>query len=72
MSLLQFLEKHKIELLDPVGEQFDPGMSVEIVFTEGKDLLSPSSEIVIETIRPIVLVNGMVFKPGRVITKKIR
>lgn len=68
----RFLEEYKFEVLDLTGQHYEPGMAVEIVFTEGKDVLAPIKEIITEMVRPVVIVDGNVVKHGQVVTKKIR
>jgi hypothetical protein len=64
-------EEYDIKVIDFTDQRYDPGMSVEIIHTDNSELSSPSEEIISETIRPSVLVNGNLFRHGQVITKKI-
>jgi hypothetical protein len=60
-----------VKLIDLTGHLYDRGMSVEIIHTENVDISAPNDEIISETISPSVIINGNLFKPGQVITKKI-
>jgi hypothetical protein len=70
--LQRFLEEYKVEIIDLTEQPYEPGMAVEIVFTEGKDVLVPYKEIITEMVRPVVLIDGKVVKHGQVVTKKVK
>lgn len=65
------LEESEIKLIDMTGKPFSPGMSVEVIHTENSSLTMPAEEIISETISPSIIIEGNLFRPGQVITKKI-
>jgi hypothetical protein len=62
-----------VELIDLTEQEHehDPGLAVEIVYTENANEATFKKEIISEMISPIVLINGKVAKHGQVVTKKI-
>ena len=67
----QFLECNKVEVVDLTGHNYEPGMALEVIFTEGKSITEPEKEIIIEMVRPLILLDGSVVKHGQVVTKKM-
>ncbi len=65
-----FLAENQIEIIDLTGQVYEPGMAVEVIFTEGKDREYIQTETIIETIRPIIIINDQIAKHGQVVTKK--
>lgn len=65
-SIKKYLGASDIEIIDPIGWKFDPGLSVEIVNNEAPDA-DEADLIVIETNAPIVKQRGAVIQHGRVI-----
>lgn len=62
----KYLEASNIEIIDPIGWKFDPGLSIEVVSNEADDE-EESSLIIIETNSPIIKQGGAVIKCGRVV-----
>ena len=65
-SIKKFLEASNIEVVDPVGTRFDPGLAIEVINNEASDI-DESELIIIETNAPIVKQDGAVIQYGRVI-----
>ena len=65
-SIKKFLEASNIEIVDPVGTKFDPGLAIEVINNEAADI-DESELIIIETSAPIIKQNGAVIQYGRVI-----
>lgn len=65
-SIKKFLEASNIEVVDPVGTKFDPGLAIEVINNEAPDI-DESELIIIETNAPIVKQDGAVIQYGRVI-----
>jgi hypothetical protein len=69
--LNSLFESVDVKLVDHTAQRYDQGMSVEIIHTENVNASEPCVEIITETIRPSVIVNGNLFTHGQVVTKKI-
>ena len=65
-SIKKYLEASEIEIIDPVGSKFDPGLAIEVVNNEAEDK-DESELIIIETNSPIIKQGGSVIQYGRVI-----
>ena len=70
-NLLKFLTDNNIQVLDLKGQKYDPGLAVEIIFTENADIEKPDLEIISEMVKPLIIIDGSVVRHGQVITKKI-
>ena len=65
-SIKKFIAASGIEVKDPVGSKFDPGLAVEVVNNEAEDV--PEEElIIIETLCPYIYLNGELIQHARVI-----
>lgn len=65
-EIKKYLDVFEIEIVDPVGWKFDPGLAVEVVNNEAEDI--PEEElIIIQTNSPIVKQDGSVIQYGKVI-----
>ncbi len=69
--LFKFLSENNIQALDLKGQIYEPGLAVEVVYTENADIEKPDLEIISEMIGPLVIINGNVARHGQVVTKKI-
>lgn len=65
-SIKKFITASGVEVKDPVGSKFDPGLAVEVVNNEAEDV--PEEElIIIETLAPYVYQDGELVQHARVI-----
>lgn len=62
----RYLAASDVEVIDPIGSVFDPGLAVEVVNNEA-DGLDESNLIIIETLAPYVYQNGELISHARVI-----
>ena len=65
-SIKKYIVDSGIEVKDPIGSKFDPGLAVEVVGNENEDA-DDNELIVIETITPYVYQNGELIQYARVI-----
>jgi hypothetical protein len=70
-QLLKFLSENSIQVLDLKGHEYEPGLALEIVYTENSSIEKPDLEIITEMVSPLIIINGSVVKHGQVVTKKI-
>jgi hypothetical protein len=66
-SIKKFLTASGIEIRDPVGSKFDPGLAIEVVNNESEDADNEENLIIIETISPYLYQNGELIQYARVI-----
>jgi hypothetical protein len=66
----KFLSDLGLEVLDVTGRAYEPGLAVEVLdaFEDGR--LPAGSEVIDETIAPVVLFRGAVVRHGQVIVKR--
>ena len=65
-SIKKYIAESGVEIKDPVGSKFDPGLAVEVVNNEAED--APEEElIIIETLSPYIYLNGELIQHARVI-----
>ena len=65
-SIKKYVDACGIEIYDPIGSQFDPGLAVEVVNNEAPEI-DESELIIIETITPNIYQNGQLLQHARVI-----
>ena len=65
-SIKKYLEASDIDIIDPIGLKFDPGLAIEVVNNEAEDV-DEEDLIIVETNSPIVKQHGAVIQYGRVI-----
>lgn len=65
-SIKRYIAASGIEVVDPIGSKFDPGLAIEVVNNEADDL-DEASLIIIETLAPYVYQNGELISYARVI-----
>lgn len=65
-SIKRFIAASGVEVVDPIGSKFDPGLAVEVVNNEADDL-DEESLIIIETLAPYVYQYGELISHARVI-----
>lgn len=65
-SIKKYIAACGVEVKDPVGSKFDPGLAVEVVNNEAED--APEEELIItETLAPYVYQNGELIQHARII-----
>ena len=65
-SIKKYISASGIDVKDPLGSKFDPGLAVEVVCNEAEN--SPEENlIIIETLSPYVYQNGELVRHARVI-----
>lgn len=65
-SIKKYISAMGIEVKDPLGSKFDPGLAVEVVNNESED--TPEEElIIVETLAPYIYQNGELVQHARVI-----
>lgn len=65
-SIKKFITESGVEIKDPIGAKFDPGLAVEVVNNEAEDT-SEEELIIIETLSPYIYLNGELVQHARVI-----
>lgn len=65
-EIKKFLEASNIEIVDPLGWKFDPGLAVEVVNNEAEDV-EEDKLLIIQTNSPIIKQNGAVTQYGKVV-----
>ena len=65
-SIKKYIAALAVEVVDPVGSKFDPGLAIEVVNNEAPE--TPEENlIIIETLAPYVYLNGELIQHARVI-----
>lgn len=65
-SIKKYIADSGVEIKDPLGSRFDPGLAVEVLNNEAED--TPEEDlIIIETVSPYVYLNGELIQHARVI-----
>lgn len=64
-TIKRFIADNGIEIIDPEGSKFDPGLAVEVVNNESDDV--NDDLVIIKTISPYIYQNGNLISYGRVI-----
>lgn len=65
-SIKKYIAGLAVEVVDPVGSKFDPGLAIEVVNNEAPE--TPEEElIIIETLSPYVYQKGELMQHARVI-----
>lgn len=65
-SIKKYIAALEIEVVDPVGSKFDPGLAIEVVNNEAPEALEENL-IIIETLSPYVYQSGELIQYARVI-----
>ena len=65
-EIKKFLDASDVEVVDPLGWKFDPGLAVEVVNNEADDV-NEEELIIIQTSSPIVKQNRAVIQYGKII-----
>lgn len=65
-GIKKYLTASGVEILDPTGSKFDPGLAIEVINNESET--SDESELmIIETLSPYIYQNGQLVQRARVI-----
>ena len=65
-SIKKYISASGVEVKDPLGSKFDPGLAVEVVNNENEDA-DENELIIVETLAPYVYQNGELVQHARVI-----
>ena len=66
----RFLADHGLEVLDVTGRPYEPGLAVEVLDAFEDARLPQGSQVVDETVAPVVLYRGAVIRHGQVIVRR--
>jgi hypothetical protein len=66
----KFLDEHGLSVLDFTGRPHEPGLAVEVLDVLTDASLPRGSELIDETVSPVVLFRGRVVCHGRVIVRR--
>lgn len=66
----KFLSEHGLEVLDITGRAYEPGLAVEVVDAFDDARLPTGSQLIDETVAPIVLLRGTVVRHGQVVIRR--
>jgi hypothetical protein len=66
----RFLSEHGLEVLDVTGRPYEPGLAVEVLDAFEDARLPRGSQVVDETVAPVVLYRGAVIRHGQVIVRR--
>lgn len=65
-SIKKYIQALGVEIKDPIGSRFDPGLAIEVINNEAEN--TPEEElIIIETIAPYLYQDGTLIQHARVI-----
>ena len=65
-GIKKYIAASGVELKDPIGSKFDPGLAVEVVNNEAEDV-DEENLIIIETLSPYIYQDGELIQYARVI-----
>jgi len=66
----RFLSEHGLEVLDVTGRAYEPGLAVEVLDAFEDASLPRGSQVVDETVAPVVLYRGAVVRHGQVVIRR--
>ena len=66
----RFLSEHGLEVLDVTGRPYEPGLAVEVLDAFEDARLPAGSQVVDETVAPVVLYRGAVVRHGQVVVRR--
>lgn len=66
----KFLSDLGLEVLDVTGRAYEPGLAVEVLDAFDDPRLPAGSEVIAETVAPVVLFRGAVVRHGQVIVRR--
>lgn len=65
-SIKKYIAACNVEVKDPIGSKFDPGLAVEVVNNEAPEI-AEAELIIVETLAPYIYVEGELAQYARVI-----
>jgi hypothetical protein len=66
----RFLSEHGLEVLDVTGRAYEPGLAVEVLDAFADAGLPAGTQVVDETVAPVVLYRGAVVRHGQVVVRR--
>ena len=66
----RFLSDLGLEVLDVTGRAYEPGLAVEVLDAFDDPRLPAGSQLIDETVSPVVLFRGAVVRHGRVVVRR--
>jgi hypothetical protein len=66
----RFLSEHGVEVLDVTGRAYEPGLAVEVLDAFADAGLPAGTQVVEETVAPVVLYRGAVVRHGQVVVRR--
>ncbi|HEX8499336.1 MAG TPA: hypothetical protein VF659_02000 [Pyrinomonadaceae bacterium] len=66
----KFLSDLGVEVLDVSGRAYEPGLAVEVLDAFEDARLPAGSQVIDETVAPVVLFRGAVVRHGRVVVRR--
>ncbi|MDT7688997.1 MAG: hypothetical protein QOE46_1756 [Acidobacteriota bacterium] len=68
--LAKFLSDHGLEVVDVTGRAYEPGLAVEVLDAFDDARLPVGSQVVDETVAPVILFRGTVIRHGQVVIRR--
>lgn len=65
-SIKKYISASRVEVIDPIGSKFDPGLAIEVINNEAEGL-AEEDLVIIETLTPYVYQDGGLIQYARVI-----
>lgn len=66
----RFLSEYGLEVLDVTGRLYEPGLAVEVIDAFADAGLPRGTQVVDETVAPVVLYRGAVVRHGQVVIRR--
>jgi hypothetical protein len=66
----KFISDHGLEVLDITGRAYEPGLAVEVLDAFDDTRLPAGSQVIDETVAPIITLRGVVIRHGQVVIRK--
>lgn len=70
LNVFSLIEKEGISFVELKNQTYDAGMAVEVIDIEENPQRLKGVNIIKEVIEPLILLNGQILNPGRVILEK--
>lgn len=70
LNVFSLIEKEGISFVELKNQTYDAGMAVEVIDIEENPRRLKGVNIIKEVIEPLILLNGQILNPGRVILEK--
>lgn len=65
-TIKKYLDSNGIEILDLLGNTYDPGMAVDVINNDVPDGADESKIVISEMIKPVIIKDGTVIQFGQV------